>query len=60
MIQWIITIVILALAFGFAIYKLVRIIRRPKKGPSDPCGGCVSDCAGCQFMTKDKIHYKLK
>lgn len=58
--QWIITIGILALAFGYALYRLARIIRRPKKDPSDPCASCVSDCAGCQFATQDKISDKFK
>jgi hypothetical protein len=60
MTQWIITIIILLLAFGYAINKLIGVIRRPKKRPSDPCNGCSSDCAACQFMTKDNLSDKLK
>jgi hypothetical protein len=43
--QVIITVIIVAVALGFAIYRIVRSLRNPLKG----CEGCDLNCAGCSL-----------
>jgi hypothetical protein len=56
--QEIIAIVIIILAFIFAGYKIVRMLRNPTKS----CESCVSDCSGCQLsdLKKEIEEKKLK
>jgi hypothetical protein len=41
--QVIITVIIVAAAFGFAIYLMVRSLRNPLRA----CEGCEKNCGGC-------------
>lgn len=54
MIQDIITYALIALAVGIVIYRIIRNYRKPK----DPCCGCDSDCAGCQFKDNQEKRKK--
>ncbi len=53
--QWIITIIISALAFGYAIYKIYRLWKKPasKKtsNKADDCDSCSSNCDECPLKT---------
>jgi hypothetical protein len=54
MIQDIIVYSLIVLSVGIVIYRIIKSYRKPK----DPCKGCGSDCAGCQF--KDIIDKEKK
>lgn len=45
MLQVIITIIIVAIAIGVAIYRMVRYLRHPLRG----CDGCEKNCSGCSL-----------
>ncbi len=48
MTQWVITIIILGIAMGYAVYRLYRYFRKSGKKPAD-CDGCSSDCSSCSL-----------
>lgn len=53
MVQWIITICILAAALAYALYRIRRYFRRRvMKSPDRPafCEGCHSDCGSCTLV----------
>ena len=57
MFQLIITAIIVTVALGFAIYRIVRSLRNPLKG----CEGCDQNCAGCSLEDlKKEIEMKSK
>ena len=45
MFQLIVTVIIVAIAIGFAIYRMVRYLRHPLRG----CDGCEKNCSGCSL-----------
>ncbi|MCX6245837.1 MAG: hypothetical protein NTU98_14170 [Bacteroidetes bacterium] len=45
MLQWIITVCILALAAGFGVYRTVKYFSNPIRG----CDGCDKNCGGCSL-----------
>lgn len=45
MFQLIVTVIIVAAALGFAIYRIVRSLRNPLRG----CDGCEKNCGGCSL-----------
>jgi len=45
MFQIILTVIIVATALGFAIYRMVRSLRNPLRG----CEGCEKNCGGCSL-----------
>jgi hypothetical protein len=45
MFQIILTVIIVATALGFAIYRMVRSLRNPLRG----CDGCEKNCGGCSL-----------
>lgn len=45
MFQLIVTVIIVAAALGFAIYRMVRYLRHPLRG----CDGCEKNCSGCSL-----------
>lgn len=53
MIQWIITILIVAAALFYAFYRLIKYFKKPKIKAED-CAGCSSDCDQCPLMTDIK------
>ena len=54
MVQEIIVYIIVSVAVIIAVYRIIKAYRKPK----NPCEGCGSDCAGCQF--KDIIDKEKK
>ena len=53
MLQVILTIIIVVLALGFAVYRLIRFLKHPVSA----CDGCGSDCMGCSLEElKKEIH----
>lgn len=57
MIQEIIAAIIIALAVGFAVYRIFRSFQKK----NDPCSGCGSDCGGCAVADlKKEIEKKKK
>ncbi len=52
--QWIITIFISAVAFGYAIFKIFKLLKKPtskKRGKADDCDTCSSNCDECPLKT---------
>ena len=45
MFQIILTVIIVAAALGFAIYRTIRSLRNPLRG----CDGCDKNCNGCSL-----------
>lgn len=45
MFQLIVTVIIVAAALGFGIYRTVRSLRNPLRG----CDGCEKNCSGCSL-----------
>ena len=45
MFQIILTVIIVAAALGFAIYRTIRSLRNPLRG----CDGCDKNCYGCSL-----------
>ena len=43
--QIIITVIVVAVALGFGIYRTVRSLRNPLRG----CDGCEKNCSGCSL-----------
>jgi hypothetical protein len=58
MLQVIITIIIVAIAIGVAIYRMVRYLRHPLRG----CDGCEKNCSGCSLedLKKEIEEKKVK
>jgi hypothetical protein len=56
MIQQIIAYSIIALAAGFAIYRIISAFRKK----NDPCHGCASDCNSCAVVDLKKEIEKRK
>lgn len=57
MVQWIITICILAAALAYALYRIRNYFRkRVMKTPERPavCEGCHSDCGSCALVPDPK------
>ncbi len=50
MLQWIITILIVAAAFSYFIYRILIFFKRPKAKATD-CEGCSSECEKCPLVT---------
>lgn len=49
--ELIITLIIILLAIGYAVFLCVRYFKRQlrKRNTPDECTGCDSDCDGCPF-----------
>lgn len=54
MIQWVIVIIILAIAFIYATYRLYSFWHKPGKTSGDDCDGCSSDCSSCPFNDSEQ------
>ncbi|MFW5757725.1 MAG: FeoB-associated Cys-rich membrane protein [Bacteroidota bacterium] len=52
--QWIITIIVSVLAFGYALFKIFKLLKKPTSGKTskaDDCEGCSSNCNECPLKT---------
>jgi hypothetical protein len=47
MIQWILTIIIIAATLTYAFYLIIRRFAKKVEKQPEQCNGCVSDCRGC-------------
>jgi hypothetical protein len=57
MFQIILTVIIVAAALGFGIYRTVRSLRDPLRG----CEGCEKECGGCSLEDlKKEIERKAR
>ena len=57
MFQILLTVIIVAAALGFGIYRTVRSLRNPLRG----CEGCEKGCSGCSLEDlKNEIENKAK
>ena len=55
MIQWILTILIVLLAFVYAGYRIKKRFFTKEEAKDPDCQGCTSDCKSCPLSAEDLV-----